>query len=124
MPRTPAAARPMGRTSSSLKRMVWPERLTMKMSSPVVVSMTRTNSSPSRRLRAMMPSRRDESYSVNTVRLTWPSRVAKNKKRSPTNVRVSMMARIVSPATSGSRLTMGMPFAVRSLSGMSMARSR
>ena len=79
MPRTPAAARPMGRTSSSLKRMVWPDRLTMKMSSPVVVSMTRTSSSPSRRLRAMRPSRREESYSVNTVRFTWPSRVAKNR---------------------------------------------
>src|SRR6478735_1392076 len=37
IPRTPAAARPMGRTSSSLKRMVWPVWLTMKMSSPAGV---------------------------------------------------------------------------------------
>ena len=50
--------RPMGRTSSSLKRIVMPWRLTMKMSSPPSVSMTRTSSSPSRRLSAMSPSRR------------------------------------------------------------------
>ena len=59
MPRTPAAARPIGRTSSSLKRIVMPLRLTMKMSSLPSVTMTRTSSSPSRRLRAMRPSRRD-----------------------------------------------------------------
>ena len=40
MPRTPAAVRPIGRTSSSLKRIVMPLRLTMKMSSPPPVSMT------------------------------------------------------------------------------------
>ena len=47
MPRTPAAARPMGRTSSSVKRMVMPLRATMKMSSSPLVGMTRTSSSPS-----------------------------------------------------------------------------
>ena len=79
MPRTPAAVRPIGRTSSSLKRMVMPLRLTMKMSSLPLVSMTRTSSSPSLRLMAMMPSRRDESYSSNAVFLTVPLRVAKNR---------------------------------------------
>ncbi len=70
MPRTPAAARPMARTSSSAKRMVMPPRLTMKMSSPPLVGITLTSSSPSRRLMAMRPARSDESYSVNLVFLT------------------------------------------------------
>ena len=79
MPRTPAAERPMARTSSSAKRTVMPERLTMKMSSPSLQGMTLTSSSPSRRLMAMSPARSDESYSVNRVFLTWPLRVAKNR---------------------------------------------
>ena len=33
------------------------------------------------RLMAMRPSRRDESYSVKRVFLTWPFLVAKNRKR-------------------------------------------
>ena len=39
MPRTPAAARPMGRTSLSLKRMVMPDLATMKMSDSPLVGM-------------------------------------------------------------------------------------
>ena len=76
---TPCAARPVGRTLSSLNRMVWPLRLTMKMSLPPLVGMTRTSSSPFFRLMAMMPSRRDESYSVNFVFFTCPCLVAKNR---------------------------------------------
>ena len=56
-------------------------RLTMKMSSPPLVGMTRTSSSPSRRLMAMSPACSDESYSVNCVFFTWPLRVAKNRYR-------------------------------------------
>ena len=79
MPRTPAAERPMGRTSSSEKRMVVPLRLTMKMSSSPLVWMTRTSSSLGLRLMAMMPSRRELSYSLISVFLTWPFLVAKNR---------------------------------------------
>ena len=56
-----------------------PLRLTMKMSSSPLVGITRTSSSPSRRLMAMRPARSDESYSVNLVFLTVPLRVAKNR---------------------------------------------
>ena len=79
MPRTPAAARPIGRTSASLKRMVMPLRLTMKMSSLPPVTMTFTSSSPSCRFKAMRPSRRDVSYSLKVVFFTVPLRVAKNR---------------------------------------------
>ena len=41
MPRTPAASRPMARTSVSLKRMVMPLRVTTKMSSSPDVATTR-----------------------------------------------------------------------------------
>jgi hypothetical protein len=46
IPRTPDAARPIARTSVSLKRMVAPLRLTTKMSSLPVVSMTWTARRP------------------------------------------------------------------------------
>ncbi len=69
----------MARTSSSEKRIVMPDRATMKMSSPPLVGMTRTSSSSSRRLMAMRPLRSDESYSLNLVFFTWPLRVAKNR---------------------------------------------
>ena len=81
MPRTPAAARPIGRTSSSEKRMAWPSFDSMRMSSPPLVGITFTSSSPSRRLMAMMPVRSEESYSLNFVFFTWPCLVAKNRKR-------------------------------------------
>ncbi len=70
MPRTPAASRPIARTSSSLKRMVMPLRVTSKRSSSPDVATTRTSSSPSRRLMAMKPSRRDLSYSLSAVFFT------------------------------------------------------
>ena len=81
MPRTPAAARPIGRTSSSWKRIACPDRDTITMSSSPLVGMTRTSSSSSRSSRAMMPARSDESYSVKRVFFTVPCRVAKNRYR-------------------------------------------
>ena len=62
----------MARTSSSLKRIVIPCRDTMKMSSSPPVWMTPTSSSPSRRLMAMKPSRRDLSYSAKFGLLDLP----------------------------------------------------
>ena len=101
-----------------------PEPPTMKMSSVPSVTMTRTSSSPSRRLMAMSPSRRDESYSWKAVFFTWPFFVAKNRNRSVPNSRVSMMAWMCSSGARGSRFTIGRPLAVRSRSGISWARSR
>ena len=70
MPRTPAVARPIERTSSSEKRIVIPFFDTMKMSSDPLVWMTRTSSSSSWRLMAMRPERSDESYSLIFVFFT------------------------------------------------------
>ena len=61
MPRTPAASRPMARTSASEMRRVWPERDTRKMSSRPLVGTTATNSSPSFRRTAIKPAFREES---------------------------------------------------------------
>ena len=55
--------------------MVIPDWVTRNTSSSPWVSTTRTSSSPSRRLMAMNPSRRDLSYSLKAVFLTWPSLV-------------------------------------------------
>ena len=70
MPRTPAVARPIDRTSSSENRMVMPFCDTMKMSSHPLVWMTRTSSSSSWRLIAISPVRSEESYSLIFVFLT------------------------------------------------------
>ena len=59
--------------------------------------MTPTSSSPSRRLMAMKPSRRDLSYSAKLVFLTCPCLVAKNRYRSAGKSRVSMRAWMCSP---------------------------
>ena len=97
----------------------------MKMSSVPSVTMTRTSSSPSRRLMAMSPSRRDESYSLNVVFFTMPLRVAKNRKRSVPNSRVSMMAWMRLVGREGQQVHDGeCPWRLRSRSGISWARSR
>ena len=96
-----------------------PMRDTIKMSSAPLVVMTPTSSSPSRRLMAMKPSRRDLSYSEKVVFLTWPALVAKSRYRSVGNSLVSMRAWMRSSGSSGSRLTMAVPRAVRSLRGTS-----
>ena len=56
-----------------------PLRETMKTSSSPLVASTPTSSSPSRRLMAMNPSRRDLSYSEKAVFLTCPDLVAKSR---------------------------------------------
>lgn len=60
----------MERTSSSANRMVIPIFDTRKMSSPPLVGITRTSSSPSFRFSAMSPARSEESYSLNLVFFT------------------------------------------------------
>ena len=114
----------MARTSVSLKRMVMPLRVTSKMSSSPEVATTRTSSSPSRRLMAMNPSRRDLSYSLKAVFLTWPCAVAKTRYWSGENSRVVMMAWIDSFGASGTRFTAAVPLAVRSFMGISWPRRR
>ena len=60
-PSTPAAARPMARTSDSAKRMVWPSREDSITSWRPLVGMTATSSSSSFSLTAMSPARSERS---------------------------------------------------------------
>ena len=104
----------MARTSASENLIVIPARLTMKMSSCPVVTITATSSSPSRKLSAIKPSRRLLSYSEKGRLLHVTLLVAKNKYLSEWNSRVSISACMRSPGASGRRLTMAVPRAVRS----------
>ena len=78
MPITPAVARPIGRASDSLNRIVCPLRDTRNTSSAPAVSLTSISSSPSLRLIAARPVR-GESYSGSAVFLTMPLRVENSR---------------------------------------------
>ncbi len=101
-----------------------PLSVTMNRSSAPVVGTTRTSSSPSRRLIAMNPSRRDLSYSLNAVFLTWPSAVAKTKNSSLGKSFVGTIAWIRSLGARLRRFTTAVPRAVRSFMGISWPRRR
>ncbi len=81
IPMTPVAVRPIERTLSSENRIALPLRVIRRMSLVPDVGRTFTTSSPSRRLSAMIPSRRDESYSRNRVFFTMPFLVTISRYR-------------------------------------------
>ena len=72
----------------------------------------------------MNPSRRDLSYSASAVFFTWPNFVANIRYPPDSKSFVATSAWMVSSGASGSRLTTGVPRAVRSFIGTSCARSR
>src|SRR5262245_8578059 len=77
MPLTPAAARPIGRTSSSLKRMARPCRVPRRTSRWPSVRRTAMTSSPSSRVIARIPPRCGREYAASSVFFTRPWRDAK-----------------------------------------------
>ena len=104
MPCTPDASRPIARTSFSWKRIAWPLRDTISMSSSPDECRTPTSSSPSRILIAMIPS--DLSgvlYAASCVFLTTPFFVAKTRYSASSKSRVWTTARTCSPWRNGSR---------------------
>ncbi len=72
MPRTPEALRPIGRTSSSAKRMALPSVVHSMTSRKPSVSDTPTSLSPSSRSTAMMPAVRGRENAASDVFLTVP----------------------------------------------------
>ena len=76
MPRTPAAVRPIGRTSDSWKRMALPELAHSMMSHSPSVMATSTSRSPSWSSIARMPAVRGRENESSEVFLTVPSLVA------------------------------------------------
>ena len=119
MPLTPIVSRPIGRASDSSHLMALPAVETIITFSPVMTRRTEMSSSSSRRLIAMMPSRRERSYACIAVFFTMPCFVANMRNSSGENVLVLMTAAIFSVCSNGSRLTTAAPFAWREPSGSS-----
>ena len=118
-PRTPQAVRPIARTSDSRKRIDLPAEVnSMMLCAPSVMS-TPINWSSSRRSTAIMPLDRGREKSTSGVFFTVPDAVAMNTKRSSVYSRTGSTALMRSPCSSGSRLTIGRPRAVRPACGSS-----
>ena len=124
MPRTPAAVRPMKRTSSSEKRIDWPCTVARTMSFFPSVSITHCSSSPLCSLTAMSPPFRRVSNSLCRVFFTTPCRVAMKRYRSSRNLRIARTALTTSPDSIWIKLITAVPRAWRLASGTSCTRSR
>ena len=79
IPRTPAAVRPMSRTSLSTKVTILPLEEARLTNKEPVVCLTSNNISPSLNPIAIFPFCRIDSNSLISVRLTTPFSVTKNK---------------------------------------------
>ena len=119
IPRTPTAARPIGRTSSSWNRMDIPCRVERKTSSWLEVIAVAISWSPSFRPIAMMPPARGLEYSMSSVFLMTPCAVAVTTCFPSTNSRTGRIAETDSPGDRDSRFTIARPFAARLASGSS-----
>ena len=122
MERTPMVSLPMGRTSSSEKRMHLPALDAMSISSRPPVSCTLISSSPSLSEMAILPPRRMLSNCVMGVFLISPIRVAIIRLPLPrASSLTGIIADTVSPSPRESRLTIALPRAARAASGTSYA---
>ncbi len=90
----------------------------MTRSLPPSVSMTKTSSSPSSRVSAILPPRRWYSYSVSSVRLITPNFVTIVRYSSLLNSSTPITAVTFSPGESSSILTRFEPLAVLDASGI------
>ena len=97
-PRTPAASRPIGRTSASWKRIALPPLVHSRISRVPSVSATPTRRSSSRRSTAMMPEARGRENADSGVFLTVPRLVAMNTKCCSSNCLIGSSALIFSPS--------------------------
>ena len=116
---TPAASRPMGRTSRSWKRAMRPCAVARMMSSDPDETATQARASSSPTVRARMPVERTRSKRSMGVFLTMPCTVAMTRLWPGSKSGSVMTARTRSPASTWtpSRLMMGMPLACREASG-------
>ena len=115
IPRTPAAVRPIGRTSVSSNQTAFPPLDAIIISD---VFLTPISSSSSRKERAIKPLVRIWPNADNVVRFTTPERVAKNKNSSSLNSLTGMIALMYSSWAISIILTIGNPLAVRPYSGI------
>ena len=113
IPFTPAAVRPMVRTSPSLKRIALPELANNMTSESPVVKATSIRSLPSRKSIAIIPLARGRENCWSDVFLTVPFDVAIKTVRSSLYSRIGRIARICSPAPKGNKFTIGRPLEVR-----------
>ena len=123
MPRTPAALRPIDRTSLSRKRMHWPRRDARKISRQPSVYTTPISSSSSARLIALRPTFRTFRKSSIGVFFTTPRFVAMKRYASARSLGSGITAVTFSPGRSCRRLTVAVPRACREASGISYAFS-
>src|SRR5665647_1730200 len=120
MPVTPDVARPIGRSWSGVvrNRTAWPLRETSSSSESSSITAAETSSSacpsPSvRRLIAIRPPDRLESYSLSRVFLTRPRRVASTRYCAESKSRRSMTLAICSPGWKASRFATCWPLESR-----------
>ena len=113
---TPVALLPMGRTSSSLKRMLLPFLVPTIISSLPSVIMAAISSSPSLRFWAIIPPFRILSNSSMGVFLIMPALVMRFRYFPSSHSGNSVVT--FSPSLRFSRLTMAVPLAVRPASGI------
>ena len=97
-PRTPAASRPIGRTSSSRKRIALPAVVNSSMSLVPSVIATPTSLSPGSSATAMMPLARGRENSASEVFLTVPRLVAMKTNFPSSNSLMDSMALMRSPS--------------------------
>ena len=109
MPRTPAASRPIGRTSSSWKRIALPP-LEHRMISRCAVGDRRRRPAdrPSSRSTAMMPLARGRENAVSGVFLTVPWLVAMNTKCCSSYCLIGSTALIFSPSSQRQQVDHGL----------------
>ena len=117
---TPAASRPIGRTSVSWKRAILPMAVAMMTSSWPVATSTQASSSSSSRVIAMIPVERTFSNCSSGVFLTMPRRVASTRYVPALKSGRVIVAIGTSPASTWTpgRLMIGMPLAWRLASGI------
>ena len=116
---TPAASRPIGRTSDSWKRAILPSAVASTTSSSPDETPTQARSSPSLTVMARMPVERTRSNCSMGVFLMMPRRVAMTRLWPFSKSGVVSTARTRSPVSTWtpSRLMIGMPLAWRLASG-------
>ena len=123
---TPAASRPIGRTSASEKRASLPCAVAMMTSSLPVETSTQASSSSSLRVIARMPDERTLSNCSSGVFLMTPFRVARTRYEPGVKSGSVIVAIGTSPESTWTpgRLMIGMPFAWRLASGIAWTFAR
>jgi hypothetical protein len=115
---TPAAWRPIARTSFSSKRSAWPRSVTSMISRFPSVTWAQPSTSPFSRLVAIKPDGRTEANSLMATRLILPLRVTSTQKLASSKPGTGSAAVTRSPLVMARMLASGMPLSARPASGI------